>query len=208
MVAYIAFEGGEGSGKSTQAARLAERLDAVLTREPGGTELGGRLRSILLDADGFSLGSRAEALMMAADRAQHLDEVIGPALAAGRHVVSDRSAYSSLAYQGVGRGLGVDEIRALNDWATDDRWPDLVVLLDVSFSAASSRLERGLDRIERAGDAFHRLVAEAFTSLAAREPDRWLVVDGSGTIEEVERRLWAGLEPRLDSLALSRGGAQ
>jgi len=196
--AYIAFEGGEGSGKTTQARLLAERLGAVFTREPGGTPLGSRLRELLLNTDDVALGSRAEALMMAADRAQHLDEVVNPALTSGQHVVSDRSAYSSMAYQGGGRQLGLEAIASLNEWAVAGRWPDVVVLLSVSTDTAATRLDRSLDRIESAGDSFHRRVNEAFADMAAAEPGRWLVVDGNGTIDEVEARLWTTVKPRID----------
>src|SRR5512141_121252 len=127
---YIALEGAEGTGKSTHAARLAAHLGAVLTRETGGTDIGVRVRAILHDTSLTHLSHRAEALLIAADRAQHIDEVVAPALAAGRHVVSDRSVYSTLAYQGYGRGLPIDEIRRINEWAVDSWWPDLVVLID------------------------------------------------------------------------------
>lgn len=197
MAVYIAFEGGEGSGKSTQASVLAERLGAVLTREPGGTGLGARLRELLLNTTDVGIGPRSEALMMAADRAQHLDEVVVPALAAGRHVVSDRTAYSSMAYQGGGRKLGIDTIHRLNDFAVDGRWPDIVVLLTVPADAARSRLDRDLDRIEQAGDGFHQRVLDAFTAMAAADPERWLIVDGHGSIHEVADRVWQAVEPRL-----------
>ncbi len=197
MAVYIAFEGGEGSGKSTQASLLAERLNAVLTREPGGTVLGARLRELLLNTTDVGIGARSEALMMAADRAQHLDEIVVPALAAGRHVVSDRTAYSSMAYQGGGRKLGLDTIQRLNDFAVDGRWPDVVVLLAVPADAARSRLDRNLDRIEQAGDGFHQRVVDAFAEMAAADPDRWIVVDGRGTIDEVAERVWRAVEPRL-----------
>ncbi len=197
MAVYIAFEGGEGSGKSTQARLLAERLDAVLTREPGGTGLGSRLRELLLNTTDVPIGPRSEALMMAADRAQHLDEVVLPALASGRHVVSDRTAYSSMAYQGGGRKLGIETIRRLNDFAVDGRWPDLVVLLTVEPETARARLDRGLDRIEQAGDGFHQRVVEAFADMAAGDPERWVVIDGSGPVDDVARRVWAVVEPRL-----------
>ena len=127
---YIVFEGAEGCGKSTHARRLAEAIDAVITRETGGTAIGQRLREILHDTSVTDLDDRAEALIVAADRAQHFAEVVHPALAAGRHVVSDRSVYSTLAYQGYGRGLPLDELRHINRWAMGDTWPDLVLLLD------------------------------------------------------------------------------
>ncbi len=197
MASYIAFEGGEGSGKSTQAAVLAERLDALLTREPGGTGLGTRLRELLLNTTDVAIGARSEALLMAADRAQHVDEIVVPTLAAGRHVVSDRSAYSSMAYQGGGRKLGIDTIQRLSEFAIGGRWPDIVVLLTVPADAARSRLDRDLDRIEQAGDGFHQRVVDAFAEMAAADPQRWLVVDGRGSVEEVADRVWAAVEPRL-----------
>ena len=198
MASYIVFEGGEGSGKSTQAAILAERLDGVLTREPGATALGAELRRLLLGTGDWTVGARAEALMMAADRAQHLDEVVAPALAAGRHVVSDRSAYSSLAYQGGGRQLGIEAVRAVNHWAIDGRWPDVVVYLRVDRAVARGRLDRSLDRLEREGESFHGRVAEAFDRLAEAEPERWLVVDGDRSPDEVAADVWARLATRLE----------
>lgn len=185
---WVAFEGGEASGKSTQARLLAERLGtaAVLTREPGGTAVGGRIRSLLLDPSVSGLDARAEALLMAADRAQHVAEVVRPALLAKRVVVSDRSAYSSLAYQGYGRGLGVDEVRRLCSWASAGLWPDVVVLLDVPDGVRAVRLGSSeLDRFEAGGEDFHRRVHEGFRTLAAAEPERWIVVDGSGSVEDV-----------------------
>src|SRR6476659_3446735 len=147
---YIALEGAEGTGKSTHAARLATHLGAVLTRETGGTDIGARIRAILHDTSLTHLTDRAEALLIAADRAQHLTEVVGPALAAGRHVVSDRSVYSTLAYQGYGRRLALGEIRQINDWAIRGHWPDLVVLIEVPEEQLARRMRhRELDRFER-----------------------------------------------------------
>ncbi|MBK5222166.1 MAG: dTMP kinase [Acidimicrobiia bacterium] len=193
---FIAFEGGEASGKSTQAARLAERRDALLTREPGGTRLGEVARGLLLDPELPDLSPRAEALLFAAARAQHVAEVIAPALAAGRDVVCDRFAASSFAYQSFGRGLPLDEVRALSSFAVDGRWPDLNVLLVVPADLADARLgER--DRLERAGHAFHRRVAEGFESLAASEPDLWVRIDAAGSIDEVARLVDAAVDVRL-----------
>lgn len=183
-MAYIVFEGGEGSGKSTQAAVLAERLDAVLTREPGGTELGLQLRTLLLEPGQAPVARRAETLLMAADRAQHMAQVVAPTLAAGRHVVSDRSVFSSLAYQGGGRGLGVEAVRDINQWALDGTWPDLVVLLDIDLEAARARLNRGLDRMEQEDAAFHQRVRDTYLKLAAGD-DRWIVIDGEQRVDEV-----------------------
>jgi dTMP kinase len=187
---YVALEGAEGSGKSTHAARLAERLGAVLTHETGGTEVGARLREILHDVDVVDLDDRAEALIIAADRAQHLARVVQPALHAGRCVVSDRSVYSTLAYQGYGRGLDLTELRQLNDWAIGGRWPDLVVLLDAPLDVLTARLRgRELDRFERAGEAFHRRVVEGFRTMAAEDPVRWVVVDAAGDPDDVAEQV-------------------
>ena len=189
MSRFVVFEGGEGSGKSTQAALLAARLGAVLTREPGGTDVGRRIRAIVLDPGLPSpLDPRAEALLMAADRAQHVAEVIRPALARGDDVVSDRFAGSTLAYQGYARGLDVDELARISSWATGGLEPDLVVLLDVTPEVTAARMGRALDRMELAGDDFHRRVAEGYRALAAADP-RWVVVDGAGTVDDVAERV-------------------
>lgn len=193
----VAFEGGEACGKSTQAALLAVRLDAVLTREPGGTAVGERVRAILLDPAAGALHPRAEALLLAAARAQHVAEVVGPALAAGRTVVTDRFTHSSLAYQGYGRGLALDEVRALSEWATGGLWPDVVVLLDLAADEAVSRRGRP-DRFESEGREFHRRVEAGFRTLADEDPKRWRVVDGSGTVEEVASRVWDSLADLVD----------
>lgn len=182
---FIVFEGGEASGKSTQARLLADRLDAVLTREPGGTEVGRRVRDLLLDPGTGSLDFNAEALLMAADRAQHVAEVVRPALEAGRHVVSDRYAASSIAYQGFGRGLDLSEIRRLSDWATGGLWPDLTILLDVPLEVAAARLGHSLDRFEQAGDRFHRQVIDGFRELAAAEAASWVVLDGTADVDAI-----------------------
>lgn len=183
---YIALEGPEGCGKSTQAKRLAGAIGAVLTRETGGTAIGERLRTILHDVTVTELDSRAESLIVAADRAQHIVEVVRPALDAGRHVVSDRSVYSSLAYQGYGRELRIKELRRINDWAIRGTWPDLVVLLDVPSTVMAKRMKtRQLDRFERAGAEFHARVLAGFAAMAAADPDHWAVVDASRTVARV-----------------------
>lgn len=188
------FEGGEGSGKSTQAALLASRLGAVLTREPGGTEIGRRIRSLVLDpAVGVALDVRAEALLMAADRAQHVAEVIRPALARGVDVVSDRFTGSTLAYQGFARGLPVGELAELSSWATGGLEADLVILLDVPAEVAATRMKPEADRMEAAGDDFHRRVGDGYRALAAGDPARWRVVDGSGSVSEVEALVLAAI---------------
>lgn len=203
-MAYIAFEGGEGSGKSTQARLLAARLDAVLTREPGGTELGAQLRALVLEPGRAAVEGRAETLLMAADRAQHVREIVAPAVAAGRHVVSDRSVFSSLAYQGGGRQLGVDAVRDINRWALDGCWPDVVVLLDIDVAAARRRLSRGLDRLEQEDSAFHERVRSTYLELAATD-ERWFLVAADARPDSVEAAVWAAVEPLLitDSSALS-----
>jgi dTMP kinase len=197
---FVVFEGGEAAGKSTQAARLARRLGAVLTREPGDTPAGKAIRELLLDPATTGLDDRTEALLMAADRAQHVAEVVRPALAAGRHVVSDRYVGSSLAYQGFGRGLPVDEVRRLSAWATGGLEPDLVVLLDVPTDVAAARVGDRPDRVEAAGEDFHRRVADGYRALAAADPGRWTVVDGCDDPDAVEAAVWAALVERRPDL--------
>jgi dTMP kinase len=194
---FIAFEGGEGCGKSTQAKRLAEHLGAVLTREPGGTPVGSDLRAILLSPATTGLAARCEALLMAADRAQHVHEVVEPALAEGRHVVTDRFAGSSIAYQGYGRGIDPQEILRLSQWACDGVWPDLIVLLDLAPSIASGRVGPKPDRFEDESAAFHARVAEGFRTQAAAEPELWAIVDASGTVAEVADAVRAVVADRL-----------
>jgi len=194
----IVFEGGEASGKSTQAARVAADLGAVLTREPGGTEIGKRIRELVLDPGASAMAPWTEALLMAADRAQHVAEVVEPALAAGRDVVTDRYVPSSLAYQGFGRGLDVERLWRLSMDFAGALNADLVVLLDVPPAVAAARLE-GRDRMEAAGDDFHARVAEGYQRMAAAHPDRWLVVDGVGSVDEVAARVREAVEKWLSS---------
>jgi dTMP kinase len=194
---YIALEGGEGSGKSTQAARLAEAVGASLTHEPGGTRIGALVRAIVLDPAHTDLVDRAEALLYAADRAQHTAEVVRPALAVGRHVVSDRSAWSSIVYQGHGREMGLDEVRRLSDWATQGCWPDLVVLLDLDPAVAGRRLTGRLDRLELAGAGFHERVRTGFLDLAAADPKGWAVVDGGAEPDAVATAIRVVVRERL-----------
>ena len=184
---YIAFEGWEASGKSTQARLLSQRLDAVLTREPGGTALGLAIRDLLL-GNGPAPTERAEALLFAADRAQHLAEIVEPALAEGRDVITDRSYGSTLAYQGYGRGQSIEELMRLVEWTSGGLLPDLVVLLTVAVDTADGRLGDQRDRMESEDGDFATRVVEGFTALAEADPDRWVVVDGAGSIEEVAAR--------------------
>jgi len=195
--AYIAFEGAEGCGKSTQAARLADAIGAVLTRETGGTDIGARLREILHDTSVHNLDPRAEALITAADRAQHIAQVVRPALDAGDPVVSDRSVYSSLAYQGYGRELDVDEIRHLNEWGTTGVWPSTVVFLDTPDDVIAERMSRReLDRFEAAGEEFHARVLDGFRAMAAADPDRWITVQAVGSVDRVAEEIRLALNER------------
>jgi dTMP kinase len=181
---FIAFEGGEGAGKSTQVALAADWLRSlgravVETREPGGTPLGRQLRDLLLDSAAQPT-PRAEALLYGADRAQHVESVIRPALAAGRVVLSDRYVDSTLAYQGAGRGLG-DDARVVTAWATGGLLPDLTVLLDLDPTTGLARAgnRAAPDRLEAASLAFHEAVRQGFLALAAAEPSRYVVLDAT-----------------------------
>jgi dTMP kinase len=201
--AYIAFEGIEGCGKSTQASALVERLrslghDVVATRETGGTDIGARIRDVLHDPSNTHLDPIAEALLIAGDRAQHRAEVLTPALASGRHVISDRSVYSTIAYQGYGRQLPLDMVKAVNDWALTSRWPDLVFLLDISHEAAMQRLGgRDLDRFERENEAFFERVGNGFRTMAAADTDHWVVIDGSKSHDDIVEMVWDTTRDRL-----------
>lgn len=194
---FIALEGGEGSGKSTQSAHLGTAIKAVLTREPGGTRIGTLIRNLVLDPSITGMSARTEALLLAADRAQHLEEIVVPSLRKGAHVVTDRSAYSSLAYQGFGRGLPVDDVRGMNGWAMEGRWPDLVILLDIDPAAGMARLKRAADRIELSDIEFHRRVRNGFLKLAADDPGRWAVVPAGGDELEVAAQVRDVVQQRL-----------
>jgi dTMP kinase len=189
----IAFEGIDGCGKSTQAHLLADRLDALLTFEPGATGLGVSLRRLLLDRDQAPVSERSEALLMAADRAQHVAEVVQPALDAGTWVVTDRFSASTLAYQGYGRGLDRADLDALIHWATGGLEPDLNVLVAVPLEVASSRRKTGADRLETEGDELQQRVADGYRHLVAESPTRWLVVDGTRIEAEVFADVWSGV---------------
>ncbi|WKX19651.1 dTMP kinase [Streptomyces sp. HUAS CX7] len=187
---FIALEGGDGAGKSTQAEALAEWIrgkghEVVLTREPGATPVGKRLRSILLDVSSAGLSHRAEALLYAADRAEHVDTVVRPALERGAVVVSDRYIDSSVAYQGAGRDLSPTEIARINRWATNGLVPHLTVLLDVAPEAARERFTEAPDRLESEPAEFHARVRSGFLTLAAADPGRYLVVDAGQEPEAV-----------------------
>lgn len=187
---FLAIEGGDGAGKSTQVEALAEWIRAkghevVVTREPGATPVGKRLRSILLDVSSAGLSNRAEALLYAADRAEHVDSVVRPALERGAIVISDRYIDSSVAYQGAGRDLAPTEIARISRWATDGLVPNLTVLLDVSPEAARERFTEAPDRLESEPAEFHQRVRDGFLTLAAADPARYLVVDGAQEPEAV-----------------------
>jgi len=192
MGEFIVLEGGDASGKSTQTPLLVERLravgrDVVGTFEPGATPAGGAIRALLLDGDG-PIDPITEALLLAADRAQEVADVIRPALGRGADVVSDRYVPSSLAYQGVGRGLGVEEVEKLNRWSTGGLDPDLVVVLDVDDEVARSRRAEPGDRLEREGARFHATVRDAYRTLAAERG--WVVLDGNADVGAVTDRIW------------------
>lgn len=191
---YIAFEGLEGCGKSTHVTRLAEKINAVATREPGGTRIGALLRSILADPENTDLNSRAELLLMTADRAQHMSELIEPALQRGQHVVSDRSMYSTLAYQGYGRGLDVDTLLSINAWALNNVLPEIVVWIQIPTEEANTRLaKRNLDRFEREGADFFARIGTGFAELAAKDPARWILIDGLEPKDVVEEKIFAAV---------------
>lgn len=192
----ICFEGGDGAGKSTQAGRLGALLGALVTRQPGGTPLGSEIRGLLLDPERH-IDPRTEALLMAADRAQHVAEVIRPTLAIGRHVVCDRYLGSSVAYQGFGRGLGAAEVRQLSVFAVDGVLPDLVILLDVEVARARGRMARSFDRIEREPVEFQHRVRDGFLAQAAQEPGRWVIIPAEGSADEVEVAVRHAVRDRL-----------
>jgi dTMP kinase len=199
---FIAFEGGEGAGKSTQARRLeawltAEGYDVLLTHEPGDTEIGQKLRRIVLDPATGAMSDRTETLLYAADKAEHVDRVVRPALSRGAVVVTDRYVDSTLAYQGAGRSLADDEVEQIARWATGDLRPHLTVLLDLEPQAGFDRFE-GRDRIEQESRDFHERVRAMFLRLAAAHPDRYLVVDARRPVTEIEAAVRERVVPLLD----------
>jgi dTMP kinase len=193
---FITFEGGDGSGKTTQIGLLSQWLEAqghsvVVTREPGGTDLGNQLRDIILHSTGF-IAPRAEALLYAADRAHHIYTVVRPALERGDIVIQDRYFDSSVAYQGAGRVLDATEVRDLSLWATEGLIPDLTVLLDVPAGVAKARQsesERPFDRLEAEAEDFHHRVRESYVALAQAEPRRFALIDGTLPIEDIHQAI-------------------
>jgi len=206
---FITFEGGEGCGKSTQIRLLAERLRAqglqvLLTREPGGTALAERIRALVREIGEDPPNARAETLLFLASRAQLVENVVRPALAAGTWVLCDRFADSTFAYQGYGRGLNLAELKALNAFATGGLVPDRTILLDVPPETAAARLharrqttQTAADRMERAGDDFHARLKAGFLELAAAEPARFAVIAAEGTVENVAEKVWSSIRHML-----------
>lgn len=199
---FITLEGGDGTGKSTQAELLAQWVteryggEVVRTFEPGDTKLGRQLRQLIQHGD--HMADRTEALLFAADRAQHVAEVVRPALARGAVVVCDRYLDSSVAYQGAGRALPAGEIYAISRWAAADLQPNATVLLDLPAEQALARLsDRPADRLESAGVEFQQKVRAGYRKLADQDPERWIVVPADGSISHIANQIRAALEPRL-----------
>ena len=193
---FIVFEGGDGSGKTTQIKLLADALTerghrVLVTREPGGTDIGEKLRALVLEHGNGEIDPHTEALIFAASRAAHARQKIQPALEAGIIVLCDRYIDSSAAYQGAGRGLGVENITDLSRWATGNLLPDITVLLDVSL--AESRARAGArsqaDRMEAADDTFHSALHSTFRSLSQAAPERYAVINGAQPIEQVHKQI-------------------
>lgn len=200
---FISFEGGEGVGKTTQIAALGAALGSqgrsvVTTREPGGTPLGAAVRSLILSPESV-VSARAEALLYAADRAHHVDTVIEPALAEGKVVISDRYVDSTLAYQGAGRSLPRADILTLSKFAIADRWPDLTILLDADpqLGLARARGDGTGDRIEAESLRFHQQVRAAFLDLAAEFANRFVVIDATGSIGQIQTEVFVAVTDRL-----------
>lgn len=202
---FVCFEGGEGSGKSTQSQLLRERLVAAgyavrLTFEPGDTPVGREVRRIVLSPETGVLADRTEALLYAADKAEHVETLVQPALARGEVVITDRYVDSTLAYQGAGRSLDVAEVEAVARWATGGLRPHLTVVLDLEPQAGLGRFA-GRDRIEGESLEFHQRVREAFVAMAEADPDHYLVLDARAPVEEIAALVQAAVEPLLGQAA-------
>ncbi|HKR62510.1 MAG TPA: dTMP kinase [Thermoanaerobaculia bacterium] len=208
---FITVEGPEGSGKSTQLQRLGdffrERRETVLTKEPGGTPIGDRIRAILLDSVSAGMDAMTELMLYAASRRQHVTEVIGPAIARGALVLCDRYTDATLAYQGYGRRLDLDRLKTLNAWATGGLTPDLTLLYDIDEETGLARaharnaamsVDEG--RFEAEDLRFHRRVREGYRAMAVAEPKRFALIDGSGSIEDVFARTLSTLRERAPEL--------
>ena len=205
---FITLEGPEGSGKTTQMRPLAEWLRArgygvVLTREPGGTDIGEQVRTVLHDPDNAAMDARTEILLYSASRAQHVAQLIQPALAAGNIVISDRYADSTLAYQGYGRGLDLEVLRTITAFATGGLTPDLTLYLDTAPEEGLRRKRAGggeWNRLDAETLGFHQRVRAGYLELAKREPGRWVVIDGGLSVEEVQAEIRAQVQERLERL--------
>lgn len=201
---FVCFEGGEGAGKSTQAKLLGERLEGdghvvLLTHEPGDTPVGQDVRRIVLSPETGHLADRTEALLYAADKAEHVEKVVRPALDRGEVVITDRYVDSTLAYQGAGRALDGADLEWVARWATGDLRPHLTVLLDLEPSAGFTRFDER-DRIEGESIEFHRRVREEFLRLASADPDHYLVLDAHGTVGDIAAAVHARLAPLLEAV--------
>jgi dTMP kinase len=207
---FIAFEGGEGCGKSTQSRLLLKKFErqnipAVLTHEPGGTALGNELRKALKKKRGSSISPQAELFLVAASRAQLVAEVIHPALEEGKVVICDRFTYSTLVYQGYGRGLELSFVETVNNIATGNLKPDLTILLDISPDEGLARKRSLRDRFELEDLSFHRRVREGYLRMVAAESERWLVIDASLPKEKVAGIIWDRVSKLLPSDSSLRG---
>jgi dTMP kinase len=207
---FITFEGGEGCGKSTHSRLLLKKLEqlnipVVLTHEPGGTALGDELRKALKRKRGSSVSSRAELFLVAASRAQLVAEVIRPALQEGKVVLCDRFTHSTMVYQGYGRGLDFTAIQMVNNMATRNLNPDLIILLDISPEQGLARKQSLKDRFELEDLSFHQRVREGYVKMAAAEPDRWLVIDASLPKGKVAKIIWNRVSKLLPSHSSLRG---
>jgi len=199
---FIAFEGGEGAGKSTQVGLLAKALtergrEVVTTFEPGDTAVGRELRQILLGHQTGAIDARTEALLYAADRAEHVASVVAPALGRGAVCITDRYIDSSIAYQGAGRTLEPGDIERISTWATGELWPHLTIVLDIDPAIGLTRFDTPADRLEAEPLAFHQRVREHFLALSARSPERYLVVDATESADDVATAIHEAVQRRL-----------
>lgn len=199
---FVAFEGGEGAGKSTQVRLLAESLlaqgrEVLTTFEPGDTEVGRQLRQILLGHQTGVIDPRTEALLYAADRAEHVSSVVQPALQRGAVCVTDRYIDSSIAYQGAGRTLAPDDIERISLWAAADLWPDLTIVLDIDPAIGLTRFDTPADRLEAEPLAFHQRVREHFLALSRRSPERYLVLDAAQSVDAIAVAVCETVQRRL-----------
>jgi len=207
---FITFEGGEGCGKSTQSRLLLKKLEqqnipVVLTHEPGGTALGDELRKALKRKRGFPISPQAELFLVAASRAQLVTELIRPALEEGNFVICDRFTYSTLAYQGYGRGLDLTTVEMVNNIATENLKPDLIILLDISPDHGLTRRRSSKDRFELEDLSFHQRVRNGYLNMVKAEPDRWLVIDASLPKTKIAKIIWDRVSQLLSSHSSLRG---